>query len=167
MPARGCSCSWERWWRWLGIIPQFHHPLIGPGVGAAAEHRLALDHENDGIIRRDLQIEFPEFREQRPEAAVQPARELRLIRLLKLVKLPPGIIQVAERLVVVLFDFFPDAAAIHPHDGAAMVGRPGIGNGLAVGWRSGRAAWHDKSAAKYQLARTNASVASTENLPVN
>jgi hypothetical protein len=36
----------------FGIFLEFHHALIGAGIGTAAEHHLILDHKNDGLIRR-------------------------------------------------------------------------------------------------------------------
>jgi hypothetical protein len=101
-----------------------------------------LPHSTFPAIRRHLQIEFPEFREQRAKVTVQPARKLRQIRLLKLVKHPPRILQVAQGFLVVLLDFLPDARAIHPHQRTAMVARMGVNVGRSVGLLSGGAAWH-------------------------
>jgi hypothetical protein len=77
--------------------------------------------------------------------AIQPARELGLIRLLKLVEHPPRMIQIAPRLLIGFLDFFPDGRAIRQHQRAAVVGRLGIGNGMAAGRFYGRAAWHKKA----------------------
>jgi hypothetical protein len=132
------------WWRWgwFRIIQEFHHPPIGAGIGTAAKHDLVLNQKDNGIIRRQLLIEFPEFREQRAKVTVQPARELRLIRLVKLVEHPSRIFQVAQRLLIRFLDFLPDARAIRWHHRAAAVDRLGIGNGMTLCLLSGSAALH-------------------------
>jgi hypothetical protein len=145
------------WWWWFRIFPEFHHPLIGAGVGTAAEHHLVLDHENDGIIRRHLQIEFPEFREQRAEVTVQPARELRLIRLMKLVEHPPRIVQIAQGLLIVFLDLFPDAVPSTRTSARQWLARCGWGTAWpwVSRWARGVAL---KSAANYHLDFTTSSV---------
>ena len=102
-------------------------------LSPSPSHRRQKLLEDDGIIRRPLEIEFPEFREQRAEVAAHPPGELGLIRLLKTVEHPPRILQVAQRLLVVLLDFGSDARAIHPHHRAAVIARVGVGNSMLFG----------------------------------
>jgi hypothetical protein len=102
-------------------------------MGNAPEQNFALDLQDELVIRRNFLAEFADFREQRAEVTVQPARELRLIRLTKLVKLPPRILQVTQGFLVIFLKLLPGCNAIHPHQRAAAVDGMSGRNGMAVG----------------------------------